>query len=258
MNSSNTETPLRNLLSKSPNRFHTVILDATYQVDSQITGPAMTRHIEARSRAGKKNAIRVTSSRSGIEGSRIQRASTWRIWWRKPGCWRDDLIHGSGGTSVGIVCNGELSHYMSWLGKLHTTRPPVRALDRLKSSLFPSDLIDRRTADERANDIPLLSGSFAATGWELQLIGDRTHCGRKGLLFHARWRDSNRPPTPWGWIDEYRAIVDLERGTLLNCEGIINDQPAIVMSVSSIEFDAPIPDSVFQFEPPAGTRTIWA
>jgi len=254
MSGRNGDVSLKDVLSKSTSSFHTVILESTYRADSQITGPAFARRVRVRESAEAGTLI--TSSRPGAQVSGLQLFSTSRIWWRKPACLRHDVNYPGGGTAVSVVCNQELSDYVSWLGQFHTTRRPVRTLDRMRSSLFPSDVIDRRTASERAGDMPLLSSSFAMSGWHLQALGDRTHCGRNGVLFHAKWGSPGRAPTNWGWIDEYRAIVDLERGILLSCECVIDDQPAIVVSATSIEFDAKIPDSVFDFEPPRRTRTI--
>jgi outer membrane lipoprotein-sorting protein len=81
--------------------------------------------------------------------------------------------------------------------------------------------------------------------------------GKDALLMKAKWIGEGHAPTKWKSIDDYRLIVDSERGILLRCEGIVDDQPAVVVEASSIEFDLPIPDSIFSFEPPTGTRIVW-
>jgi hypothetical protein len=104
--------------------------------------------------------------------------------------------------------------------------------------------------------IPLLDPSPLASGWELTLLDDCAHAGRNTLRVRARWMGAEPRPLLWEGVNEYEILVDRERGVLLRYAGIVDGEEAGVFSVCSVRFDEAIPDEVFSFEPPEGTRIV--
>ncbi len=255
---------VQKLLSKTRPTFDSVHLECTYDADPELISRAWTRRVEKRAEGDENSRFSIEFRSQSAQAAGIQRVSS-RIWYRKPNCWRGETVSSTNGTSVQIVCNQESSHYLSWLRTLITTRRrPAGIGDGFTSAvtdmLVPDSLLtpDTRTAEELVRDTILLSPPFGDAGWDIQTIGRIMHRGRDALLMRAKWIGEGHVPTRWKSIDDYRLIVDSERGIFLRCEGIVDDQPAVVVEASSIEFDLPIPDSIFSFEPPAGTRIVWA
>jgi hypothetical protein len=257
MQSMNSSDDLKNLLAKSRDSFGTVMLDCSSENDSELI-----RRVTFKNLATPSGSLLVQSTgpkpseSDGIRGG-LQVVHTSRIWWRRPSCSREDFSYVSGGTVISIACGVEASSYFSWLNVVYTTRPPFGWVEQLRSSLPQQRGPDPRTIAGRVQRMILLSGSFATAGWELNGIGKQTHCGRDGVLVQAKWMGPGEAPTDSPFIHEYHLIADRERGVLLSCAGMLDGQRATVVSVSSIEFDVAIPDSVFSFEPPAGTKIVW-
>lgn len=242
---------LSHLLSRSRDSFSTIALSCTYEKDDTLSARAIER--AARSEEAKS----VKSTGPAVEPTGLHAVLEWKVWWRKPDCWRDDIKYGSGGNDSTIIRLGESSNYSSSAKTLHTTRNP-KGLGQLLRHRLAGRSPNIGTLEDRVRNMPLLSGSFSAAGWELRPIDNQRFCGRDGVLVRATWPSADPSPTPWDWIREYRLIVDRQRGVLLRCECLADDQKAIVVSVRSIQFDAPIPDSVFSYKLPPGTKTLWS
>ncbi len=250
------ENDLRGLLAKSRASFHTLILEATDETDVRLAALGMKRLSASLpgSRIIESHASGFDEGQAPPDG--LQLNGIWNIWWRRPKCWRNDYAFSSGGTGVNIACENEASAYEPAFGTLYTTRPPTERPGRVPSSVFPVQPA-WGTIAERLQSIPLFSESFGMSGWALDPIGERTHLGRNGVLIRARWMAEERRREVWPFVDECHLLVDLERGVLLSCAGIVDGQQAVVMSVRSIQFDAVIPDTIFSFEPPVRTRVVW-
>jgi len=254
---------VQKLLSKMRPKFDSVHLDCTYDGDPELISRASSRRAEKRAAGDKNSGFSIEFRSQSGQAAGIQRFTS-SIWYRKPNCWRRETVWSIDGTSVDILCNQESSYYISWLRTLMTTRRPAGVGDGFTSAvtdiLVPDSILtpDSRTAEERVRDTILLSPPFGDAGWDIQTMGRSMHSGRDVVLMKAKWIGGGHAPTTWKSIDDYRLTVDSERGILLRCEGIVDDQPAAVVEASSIDFDLPIPDSVFSFEPPAGTRIVWA
>jgi hypothetical protein len=246
------ENDIQGLLAKSHGSFHSLILESTYETDARLTALAMKRFSVRR-----LGSIMIEAHAAGFDESQtlpdgLQLNETWRVWWRRPNCWRDEYEFASGGSQVvSIACAEESTFYEPTFGRLYTTRAPSE-----NAVPFSIDVVQPEwgTIPMRLQSIALFS-DFGMSGWALDAIGKRTHCGRDGVLIRAR--RGAVEPNVWPWVDEYELLVDLERGVLLSCAGIVDGQHAVVMSVRSIEFDAAIPHTVFSFEPPAGTKIVW-
>ncbi len=177
-----------------------------------------------------------------------------RVWWSKPNCWREDRAD-PGGTSVRIACHGVCSDYIPLRRTLHTTRRPQTLSDRLES-LRAKRSHRLPTIVERVAAMALLSPSWGGLEWEFQIIGEEMYIGRNAVRATARWvGEGGMPIVPF--IDRYDVLVDRERGVLLRCSGLVDDQPAVVHSARTVQFDVAIPPEVFDYRPPAGTRIVW-
>ncbi len=242
-----TSTDLRDLFLSSHGRFSTVLVDSSYSNVRELTTRAMRRFAKG------ENARVVESGTAGAR-SQAHVVHESHIWWRQPNCWREDR-HGFAGASVSIACGGVSSDYEASRRTLHTTREPDALKDRLESFLKkrPHRL---STISERVSAMPLLTPSWVSPDWDFHVHGVEMHMEREGVRATARWMGSEAVPI-LAFIDTYNILVDVERGILLACSGLVDNQPAIVYSASAVQFDVDIPPEIFSFEPPLGTRTIW-
>jgi hypothetical protein len=181
-----------------------------------------------------------------------------RVWWRKLGCWRDDIVWEDGATAISIVCGAISSYHASLLNTLTTNRRPEGFFPRLRSLLSTPSHQVLPSVEDRLRQIPLIEPSFLARGWDLTILGDRRHAGRDTLRVKATRIMEDSRPALWASVAEYEVLIDQERGVLLRYAGIVDGEDAGVLSVRSVRFDEPIPDDVFSYHPPEGTRTVWA
>jgi hypothetical protein len=57
-------------------------------------------------------------------------------------------------------------------------------------------------------------------------------------------------------VDEYECLVDDALQVVLHLTGKAEGVPVGIVSVDQLRGDAPIPDAVFAFTPPAGARVV--
>jgi outer membrane lipoprotein-sorting protein len=92
-------------------------------------------------------------------------------------------------------------------------------------------------------------------GRELELVGEETmFAGRRALEVHSRPRPSNNPLIhgfPSG-AQEYRHLVDRDRGVLLRSAALFQEQEYAVTELSEITFDETFPEDTFVLQLPAG------
>jgi outer membrane lipoprotein-sorting protein len=91
-------------------------------------------------------------------------------------------------------------------------------------------------------------------GRELELLGETTFAGRRALEVRSRPRSSNNPLIQAFRVgaQEYRHLVDCERGVLLRNAALFQGQEFGVTELSEITFDEAFPDDTFVLELPAG------
>jgi outer membrane lipoprotein-sorting protein len=251
---------IRDLLTHSRESFDTIQLELACESNGPVMALAMERSIpDFQERLASGSIVRFEASRveTGTGDDDPWARYEWRVWWRKPSCWRDDLVWETGTAGKTIVCDGASSMYVPQTRTQYTTRRPVGLLADLRSLLAPRRRFQLATVEERLEQIPLVDASYLAGGWELAVLDERMHAGRNAVRVRATRIGAASRLGVWNYIDQYEILVDAERGILLRYAGIVDGEEAGVMSVRSVRFDEPIPDEVFSDEPPKGTKIIW-
>jgi hypothetical protein len=267
-----TQRNMRDLLTRACESFDSIQLEWDVASNGPVLARAMQRSIpdfEQRVAEGSIamfEARRETPRGSGQEDDPWSRHS-WRAWWRKPSHWRDDYQLGDewgdrGGNVVQLAVGASSSVYVPMLRTLYTNQRPDGLVARLKHAVGPRNYFRLPTVTNRLRETCLVDPSFLADGWELSILGDRTHAGRSAVRARAQRlsaasEEGGERLGYWDYIKDYEILVDRERGILLRYAGIVDGEEAGVLSVRSVRFDEPIPDEIFAYEPPEGTRVAW-
>ncbi|HEX8361149.1 MAG TPA: hypothetical protein VF613_13635 [Longimicrobium sp.] len=253
-----TRRSLRELLARAGESFEAVSLASRAEYDGPLLQRALEHSVSdlaERLRSGTAAPLRVAGEQAGIqEGGRV--VHDWRVWWRRPSCWREDLAGPDGGTVVSIACGDAALSYVSRLSTLYTKGRPGRA--PLRSILQRRPQIDfpPPTVADRLAHVPPLLPWFNHHGWELTETGECVFAGRGGVRLRAIRIDPAAPEGFWEYVDHYEVVVDLERGVVLRCAAMVEGIEAGTFSIRSVRFDEPIPDDVFSVSPPEGTRIV--
>ncbi len=243
---------IRRLLSHASATFDTIRLEGVTEC-----GAGLSHGFERLQPVLPTGNVVTFESHSDPVGSKRGATYDWRAYWRKPCHWRDEIIWVGGATAISISCGATSLAYVSFLRTLYTNRRPEGLLARLRSVLGPQPAYRLPTVETQLELLPLIDPSFFATGWELTVLDERTHVGRKTLRVEAVRVARDSRPALWQWIDHYEILVDEERGVLLRYAGIVDGEEAGIFSVRSVNFDEPIPDAIFSYEPPEGTSIVW-
>jgi hypothetical protein len=276
-------------LTEAEARFRTLELSATLSTDGVPFRRIMKREVEEhRRRFGPKSAAMLTVSGGKCADRSDDRWTRqgWHVWWVPPTHWREEVTFPGYPPTV-IVVRPDVS--LSWISghnTLYTSQPqpPVTGLpDRLRRLFrrmrdrkgIPFDNMSPETIAERVANFPLISPGLPAAEWELTTLGREEYLGRAVRRVHARRRPSAvtaadheqrfcRPEPKakdllsgyWSWLDEYDCLVDDALQVLLHLTGKAEGVPVGIVSVDELRVDAPIPDDVFAFTPPAGARVV--
>lgn len=98
-----------------------------------------------------------------------------------------------------------------------------------------------------------LNPSWLISGLWMEPMEWTMYIDRAAIL--VRGEPIDEEDSDWYWwdgADEYRMLVDAERGILLRIGVFRNGEEFAGAKVTSIEFDRPIPDEIFRFTPPSG------
>jgi hypothetical protein len=249
----------RDLLKRAAESFQTIAMQWDAEYDLALLQRALERSIPELPELLASGAIvRLRPQESKI-GHRAQDQSyrhNWRLWWRKPSCWRDDVIWDNGAIAVNVICGDLASAYISPLRTVYTNLRPAELFARLRNTFTFRVKHRVPTLANRLQQVPLVDPSFLVDGWALTVLGERNHAGRKALSIRAIRLDEGVRPEVWDFVEEYHVLADLERGVLLRYAGIVAGREAGVFSVRSVCFDEPVTDEVFTYKPPAGTRIL--
>ena len=100
-----------------------------------------------------------------------------------------------------------------------------------------------------------LDPSWLISALWMEPAGRTIHTGRDAIRVRAEPVDDDDIRWyAWKGADEFDLLVDAERGTLLRIGARERGAEFAGIEVTSIEFDSPIPDSVFAFSPPPSKR----
>ena len=173
----------------------------------------------------------------------------WRVWWRRPDCWRDDIIWDTGHSAVSIVCGGASSSHVSALDPRHMPSKAPSFLARLGRRFTRQEFSYEPTLAERLSQMPLVQPQGLMHGWSLATRDSVEHIGRAALRVRATRGPDAAQFGMWDYVDVYDVDIDQERGVLLRCAAIIGGSEASVLTVRSVRFDEPISAEPFA---PAG------
>jgi hypothetical protein len=96
----------------------------------------------------------------------------------------------------------------------------------------------------------------------IQVAGRTSHLGRPAFALGV----VPAPASPATWsgdlaslgagADEYRFLLDVERGVLLRSEARLEGRPFLVKQLTAVTFDAHLPATLFDLTPPAGASVV--
>jgi hypothetical protein len=105
------------------------------------------------------------------------------------------------------------------------------------------------TLEQCVSQMPLLGGSGLTQGWMLELLEQQTFVGRSVIRVRAMWQPGAASFGHWPYIHHYDLLVDLAYGIVLRCAARAENSEVAVLAVRAVEFDKPIDDAVFSYDP---------
>jgi len=248
---------LRALLTRAPESFRTISLQCEAEYRTAILQREMLRGLPNVTESDPPStATFVDPSGDDATGADAPLRHEWNVWWRRPDCWRDDIVWATDQIAVCIVRGAASSFYLSSSGTLRMNTGSPGTIERLRSMIQTRQPGYLPSIDDRLSQMPLVRPAPLANGWELSELGEREYAGRTAIAVHATRLGQSSPFGLWSYINEYDLLVDRERGVLLRCAGMVGRAEAGVLAVRYMTFDEPVSDEIFAFEPPPGTRTL--
>jgi hypothetical protein len=243
---------VRGVRGEESRRFRTLELTATASYDASALSQLLARDAEVHRAAGATSA-RLYCPPGDVTG---EVGFTWRTWWAPPEHWRDDLTWPNGQTTVIIVRPDATLAYVSMQRTLYTSEPrPLGSRNRVQ----PAGGMHLPTIAERLAEFPLIRPHFPMSEWEITTLNSELYRGRAA----QRVRVTRRPGSAatsgyWPGVDEYEYLVDDALRILVRFTGLEGGVPIATISADAVRADAPLPNEVFAFTPPVGTRIIYA
>jgi outer membrane lipoprotein-sorting protein len=233
---------LVDLLYTAHGRFKSLQLSWTYRYEEEI----LRQLLENSSTQLLRRVATSTSDIPDAQQTNSTKIIQRRIWWQRPGCWREEQWNSENEQSVTIVCDEQSWQYSTKHKVLFTNTTGAH------HKLFDSYKIERTALTPLTEDfsehIQLLDPSFLLTSHELEVIGETVHGGREGIAVRGKYlkhRNLLFEDFFWATADEYTFIVEKEYGVLLRYAYIQDSREVAVSSVDEVIFDQPIPASVF-------------
>jgi outer membrane lipoprotein-sorting protein len=233
---------LVDLLYTAHGRFKSLQLSWTYRYDEEILRQLLEN-------SSTQLLRRVASSPADIpdqQQTNVTKIIKRRIWWRRPGCWREEQRDNENEQSVTIVCDGQSWQYSTKHKVLftNTTGAPDQSFGSYKIQRTDST----PSTEDVSEHVQLLDPSFLLASHELKVVGETVHAGRPGVVIRGKYlkhRELLFEDFFWATADEYTFIVDREYGVLLRYAYIQDSREVAVSSVDEVIFDQPIPANVF-------------
>lgn len=239
---------LVDLLYTAHSRFKSLQLSWTYTYDESV----MQQLINNSSAQLLKRVASLPSYIPDQQQTNATKTIRRRIWWQRPGCWRDERWDSENEQSVAIICDGQSWQYSTKHKVLftNTTGPYDQWFARYKIERTASTPL----IEDVSEHIQLLDPSFLLASHALEVIGETVHAGREGMAVRGTYlkhRELLFEDFFWATADEYALIVDREYGILLRYAYLLDGREATVSSVDEVIFDQPIPRKVFSPGPVA-------
>jgi hypothetical protein len=217
-------------LARAENSFSTLQLDCVAEYDTARLQRAL---------GGDAGTVAL------VGGDAVERFHhRWRVWWRRPDCWRDDILWDTGHSAVSVVCGGSSTSYLSALDRKRRMDPPRSLMRRFFAVFSRPEFVYQPKLADRLAQMPMVLPIGLTRGWVLQLLGSGEHAGRATLRIQATRGTSAAAFGMWNRVNEYVVDVDVERGILLRCGAMLDGTEASVDRAQSARFDEPIPDAI--------------
>jgi hypothetical protein len=171
-----------------------------------------------------------------------------RLWWQKPGCWREESRMGERQGSITILCNDRWWSYSPGESVLFTNVLPLDQWTKL-------DIRNVReghapAVDDLLDGAQLLDPAFLLSSHDLQPVGETTHAGREAVQVRATYQKGKsrlHEAFFWAAADALDLLVDREYGILLRYAALYDWHEYAVSSVEHVTYDEPIPETMFEF-----------
>ena len=186
---------------------------------------------------------------------------SYRLWAANPDCFREEYPESDDDRYTITAFHGATRWRYSPRRRQAQTNAAVESLPDQISAEFYLEPLDPGLAVYEIRD-----GEYAITAeWALNPSPllyalwleprGRTVCAGRDAI---RVRGEPNPASGYRWWHEnaeaFELLVDAQRGTLLRMAVIEDGVEVCGQEVTEIEFDAPIPDARFAFDPPPGTE----
>jgi outer membrane lipoprotein-sorting protein len=169
-----------------------------------------------------------------------------RLWWQRPGCWREEQRYSETEQSVTIICDGQSWQYSTSAKVLFTN---ARGLyDQAFVGYEIRNIASSPAIEDVSGSVQLLDPSFLLVSHDLEAIGETVHTGCEVVVvrgLYRKHRDLLYEDFFWATADEYAFFVDKEYGILLRYAYVLNGREVAVSLVDAVTFDQPIPASTF-------------
>ena len=240
------------LLAGALDSFQTLFVELTLWSDPALMLQAWNRTAAAGSRLSTFRVREKDGSLGSPSGEALD--EVWRVWWKKPDCWRDEFVRGTTPVSVNMVRGRVASTYISTFREVYTNDPSLGGKTRRKAGRAPA--IRLPSIASQLEQIALLQPPFSASGWTLRVLDETQFLNRSVIHIDAQ-RTAAAPHHPyWEGVDRFTAFVDAERGLPLRMAAIVAGAEAATHTAHSIRFDQPIDEGTFQIDPPAGAAVV--
>lgn len=203
-------------------------------LDNQVSVEAWNRWSDGRPR-GSVVALHPQGELAKGDESNGQLHERARLWMQKPWLWRLETQTGPNQWRV-VVIDGPTWWY--WDGGIDASTNAASAVPGTRAGVGLSQSLHA-----------MLRPAEIAKALRLVSPQRVTHAGRDALRVRGVPRD---PQTPviWPGADEYRLIVDVERGVLLHLGAAVNGRTIAIDEFEEILFDRPLPAGTFALDAP--------
>lgn len=232
---------LRNLLEllyTAHDRFSSIYLNWLYWYKVDIINMLLKKW----SNRHTPGSVRVLEGRF-LNNSPLINKISWRVWWQKPSCWRDEYEIIGHGRIIRVIRGDKKWIFDSMRGVVYTNVAPLQG-----SGYAKKKDAHLQSIEDMLNEIAIISPSFLISSHELQIEDEIRYLDREAIRVHAiyiRGKTICQDKFFWSIADEYEIVVDKERGILLYYAAKFRDQKIAEASVKEVAFDESLSEELF-------------